>query len=95
MPVGVWRVAVDNVVRMSGLYEDGMSVVWDVTLRSEGVEIEVIPGVRVLKVEPTWGGEEGRNVLGGDLTMLAVVEVAMLGVEILTILVCDVVDEVG
>lgn len=65
---GRWLVAVDVVVGTPGSWEDGMSVAWDVPTRPEGLEIEIVPGVSVLKVESVSEETEGRNVPGGDVT---------------------------
>lgn len=86
-----WLVAIDVVVGTPGPWEDCMSVAWDVPTRPEGLEIEIVPGVGVLKVESISEETEGRNVPGGDVTWLVVIKVAMLGVEIVTALTDDVV----
>lgn len=65
--VGRWLVVVDVVVGMFGLWEDGMFVVWNVFIRFEGLEIEIVLGVGVLKVELVLEEIEGRNVFGGDV----------------------------
>lgn len=68
-----------------------MSVVREVSTSPEELEIEVVPGVSVLEVESISEEADGRNVLGGDVTWLVVIEVAMLDEEILTMLADDVV----
>lgn len=65
--VGRWLVVVDVVVGTFGLWEDGMFVVWNVFIRFEGLEIEIVLGVGVLKVELVLEEIEGRNVFGGDV----------------------------
>ena len=49
--VSRWLVAADTVVGMPGPWEDGMSVVWDVPSRPEGLGTEIVSGVCVLKAE--------------------------------------------
>lgn len=88
---GRWLVAADTVVGMSGPWEDRMSVVLEVSTSPEELEIEVVPGVSVLEVESISEEADGRNVLGGDVTWLVVIEVAMLDAEIVTVLADDVV----
>lgn len=88
---GRWLVAADTVVGMAGPWEDAMSVVRDVPTRPEGLEIEIVPGGGVLEVESVSEEAEGRNVFGGDVTRLGVIDVAMLDVEIVTMLTDDVV----
>lgn len=85
---GRWLVAADTVVVMWP-WEDGMSVVWDVPSRPEGLGIETVPGVGVLKVESVSEEAEGRNVLAGDVTRLVVIGVAMLDAEIVSTLADD------
>lgn len=68
-----------------------MSVVLEVSTSPEELEIEVVPGVSVLEVESISEEADGRNVLGGDVTWLVVIEVAMLDAEIVTVLADDVV----
>lgn len=88
----VWAVDVIEpscVGGMSGPWEDRMSVVWDVSASPEELEIETVPGVGVLEVESISEEADGRNVLGGDVTWLVVIEVAMLDVEIVTMLADD------
>lgn len=86
---GRWLVAGDTVVAMPGSWEDGMSVGWDVPSRPEGLGIETVPGVGVLKGESVLEEAEGRNILGGDVTRLVVIGVAMLDAEIVTTLADD------
>lgn len=88
---GRWLVAADTVVGMSGPWEDRMSVVRDVSTSAEELEIETVPGVSILEVESISEEADGRNVLGGDVTWLVVIEVAMLDAEIVTMLADDVV----
>lgn len=88
---GRWLVAADTVVGMSGPWEDHMSVVREVSTSPEELEIETVPGVGVLEVESISEEADGRNVLGGDVTRLVVIEVAMSDVEIVTMLADDVV----
>lgn len=68
-----------------------MSVVLEVSTSAEELEIEVVPGVGVLEVESISEEADGRNVLGGDVTWLVVIEVAMLDAEIVTVLADDVI----
>lgn len=88
---GRWLVAADTVVGMSGPWEDRMSVVRDVSTSPEELEIETVPGVSILEVESISEEADGRNVLGGDVTWLVVIEVAMLDAEIVTMLADDVI----
>lgn len=88
---GRWLVAADTVVGMSGPWEDRMSVVRDVSTSAEELEIETVPGVSILEVESISEEADGRNVLGGDVTWLVVIEVAMLDAEIVTMLADDVI----
>lgn len=89
---GRWLVAADTVVVTPGPWGDGMSVGWDVPSRPEGLGVETVPGVGVLKVESVSEEAEGRNrnVLAGDVTRLVVIGVAMLDAEIVTTLADDV-----
>lgn len=89
--VGRWLVAADLVVGMPGPWEDGMFVVWDVPTRPEGPEIEMVPGVGVLKVESTSEEGEDKNLFGGVVTWLVVIKVAMLDADTITVLADDVV----
>lgn len=68
-----------------------MSVALEVSTSPEELEIEVVPGVGVLEVESISEEADGRNVLGGDVTWLVVIEVAMLDAEIVTVLADDVI----
>lgn len=87
--VGRWLVAADLVVGIPGPWEDGKSVVWDVPMRPEGLEIEMVLGVGVLKSVSEEA--EDRNSLGGDVTGPVVIEVAMLDADVITVLADDVV----
>lgn len=68
-----------------------MFVVWDVPTRPEGLEIEMVPGVGVLKVESTSEEAEDKNLFGGVVTWPVVIKVAMLDADAITVLADDVV----